>query len=496
MISALELFLISFGLTYYVATTGAGLLLVRRSGWAGRHRHRRLPVAVEDHSRPAGWTRLRQLMRLLVTPEAQPPRATVAESPDDLLTYFLVPCLNEEMVIGHTVKALLADSRSRVIVIDDASDDATGDVAAAVDPNRVQVVRRELPDARLGKGPALNTGFAAILYDAAVRQIAASRVIVCVMDADGELSPQTLNEVLPLFSDARVGGVQLPVKIRNTGSLLTTLQDIEFWGVAAIGQIGRNVTGTVSLGGNGQFTRLTALLELGRQPWRPRLTEDLDLSLALSVAGWRLVSTPRAWVTQQGVPHLKGLIRQRTRWYQGHLQASEWLGKLWSSPRVSHLGMIETTLYLMIPWVLVLPWSLLMNYNVAMTVAWWLGWTVGPPIGSTPVEQAASIGLWYLTSFLPLWTAGYLYSKQRPGNFLRALAIGHLLLIGNYISFIACWRALFRQLRRSRGWAKTSRINERRLAASRTAPALAGGVPAALAAAPALSSASSAVESR
>ncbi|HEX4833141.1 MAG TPA: glycosyltransferase family 2 protein [Trebonia sp.] len=396
--------------------------------------------------------------------QRQPPQAAPVESAADFVTYFLVPCLNEELVIAATVKALLADTRARVIVVDDASDDATGEVAKAADPERVTVVRRELPAARLGKGPALNTGFAAILYDAAAREIVAGRMIVCVMDADGELSPGALDEVLPLFTDGTVGGVQLPVKIRNTGSFLTVLQDLEFWGVAAVGQMGRNVTGTVSLGGNGQFTRLTVLLELGREPWRPRLTEDLDLGLALSVSGWRLVSTPRAHVTQQGVPSLKALVRQRTRWYQGHLAASEWLGQVWSSPRVSHLGMIELTLYLMIPWVLVLPWSLFMNYNMVMTVGWAMGWAAGPPIGTTPVEQAASIGSWYLMSFLPLWTAGYLYFKQRRCNFLRAMLIGHLLLVGNYIAYVACWRALFRHLTGSRGWQKTGRVEERRLA--------------------------------
>lgn len=460
MISAFELVLIAFGLTYYVATTGAGAFLMARSGWAGRHRHRRRPApgTVPARLTPAG--RLRRLSRALTTPNAWPPRATVTYPSDGFVTYFLVPCLNEELVIAATVRALLADRRARVVVVDDGSDDATGEVAAAVDRRRVTVVRRELPDARLGKGPALNTGFAAIVHDAAVRRTAASRVIVCVMDADGQLSRGALEEVLPLFHDVRTGGVQLPVRIRNTCSPLTLLQDLEFWGVAAVGQIGRNVTGTVSLGGNGQFTRLTALLELGREPWRPRLTEDLDLGLALAVAGWRLVSTPRAHVTQQGVPRLRALIRQRTRWYQGHMEAIEWLGELWSSPRVSHLAMIEMTLYLMIPWMLVLPWSLLMNYNLAMTLAWLAGWAPGPAIGVTSAERAASLAAWYLTSFLPLWSAGYLYAKQRPGGIVRATLTGHMLLFANYIAYLACWRAFFRYLSRSRNWVKTARVTE------------------------------------
>jgi 1,2-diacylglycerol 3-beta-glucosyltransferase len=459
MIAALELFLIAYGLAYYLATTGAGVAIMRKVGWGGKHR------------RFADRHRTSRLLRMLVTSKERQPQAVITP-PGHLVTYFLVACLNEELVIGRTVKALLADPRARVVVVDDGSDDATGAVATAVNPDRVTVVRRELPNARRGKGPALNTGLAAILHDAARRRIAASRIIICVMDADGELSPRALDEVLPLFTDARVGGVQLPVKIRNTGTLLTTLQDLEFWGVAAVSQVGRNATGTVSLGGNGQFTRLTVLLALGREPWRPRLTEDLDLGLALSVAGWRLLSAPRAYVTQQAVPTLKALIRQRTRWYQGHLEASEWLGRVWSSRKVSHLGMIEITLYLLIPW-MILPWSLCMNYNLAMTAGWMLGWAPAPPIGTTMVERVASISVWYLTSFFPFWTAGLLYNKQRPGKFLRTLLTGHLLLLGNYVAYVAVWRALFRYVRGSRGWAKTKRVDERRRG---TTPAVVGPV--------------------
>jgi hypothetical protein len=133
---------------------------------------------------------------------------------------------------------------------------------------------------------------------------------------------------------------------------------------------------------------------------------------------------------------------------------------------------------------MVLPWSLCMNYNMVMTVGWWMGWAAGPPIGTTPVEQFVSISTWYLTSFFPLWTAGLLYNKQRPGNFLRTLLAGHLLLFGNYVAYVACWRALFRYLRGSRGWAKTKRVDERTPAARPLVPAAVSPVPTALAAAP------------
>ena len=51
-------------------------------------------------------------------------------------------------------------------------------------------------------------------------------------------------------------------------------------------QRGRQRVGSVGLGGNGQFTRLTALQSLATAPWTDCLTEDLDLGIRLLCRGW------------------------------------------------------------------------------------------------------------------------------------------------------------------------------------------------------------------
>lgn len=76
--------------------------------------------------------------------------------------YYLVPCLNEAAVIQPTVHVLCGDPRSTLIVIDDGSDDATGDLARQAGGGDVVVLRRELPGARKGKGAALNAGIAVV----------------------------------------------------------------------------------------------------------------------------------------------------------------------------------------------------------------------------------------------------------------------------------------------------------------------------------------------
>jgi len=467
LIGSVQLFLVSVGLTYFLGMTAAGLKVLRESRDGGSPPRRAgwlLAVwsaqPVRRLIRPVSAARER-LTGHLATAEQPPLRVAGGCAPEDLAVYFLVPCLNEELVVEGTVRELLSDPRARVLVIDDGSDDRTGELAAAVDPARVMIVRRELPDARRGKGPALNAGFARMLQDADVRGVPVEQVIVCVMDADGRLSPGALDQVLPLFSDPEVGGVQLPVRIRNRRGLLALMQDVEFWGLSAISQFGRVKSGTVSLGGNGQFTRLCALLSLNRDPWQPSLTEDLDLALALAVKGWRLTTTPWAYVSQQAITSLKALVRQRTRWFQGHMASVQWLPRLWSSRRLSHLGMLEMTLYLLVPWLLVLPWSVVWNYGLIVLVFRIAEGGQFAVFGGSLVQQAMVLLLWYGVSCLPSWLSGYLYFRQERGaGFGRAVLLGHLLLVWNYLAFVCCWRAAYRMVAHRSGWDKTAREHE------------------------------------
>src|SRR5262249_42722212 len=106
---AVELFLISLGLTYFMATTGAGLrvrLAAARPARAGRRPGR--------HSARPGRPRGRRAGARPGTAAAPAPGP--AADPAGLLVYYLIPCLDEAAVIEGTVAALLADPRARVVV--------------------------------------------------------------------------------------------------------------------------------------------------------------------------------------------------------------------------------------------------------------------------------------------------------------------------------------------------------------------------------------------
>ena len=65
--------------------------------------------------------------------------------------WIIVPALNEERVVGNTVAAALSlggfgGTLTRVLVVDDGSDDRTPEVLAGIEDPRLYVLRRDLPN--------------------------------------------------------------------------------------------------------------------------------------------------------------------------------------------------------------------------------------------------------------------------------------------------------------------------------------------------------------
>ena len=267
-------------------------------------------LALPPGTPPAGWA----------VPAVNPPPA----GPGGLFFVFLMPCLNEEKVILGSLQRLLSMPAGNfvVLVIDDGSDDATAEVVAGAAGEQVWLLSRKPPDARQGKGEALNAATRFLTSSGRLTGRDPDKVIVVVVDADGRLDPHAVGVVGPYFADPSVGAVQIGVRINNRdSSRLARMQDMEFVIYTEVFQRGRRHLGSVGLGGNGQFMRLSALLSLGGSPWNRSLTDDLDLGVRLLAAGWRNEYCSAAAVHQQGVVQLRQLIRQRSRWFQGHLQS-------------------------------------------------------------------------------------------------------------------------------------------------------------------------------
>jgi 1,2-diacylglycerol 3-beta-glucosyltransferase len=226
----------------------------------------------------------------------------------------VMPARNEAAVIGASVASVrgLVDRDWDLLVVDDASDDGTGDrarAAAEADP-RVRVLRREPGEGPRTKGAAL--AFAMPHVRGAV---------VGALDADTRVDPDFLAAVRRAWArDPDAVALQVARRPRHAERswLLAAQAEEQLMDLAS--QCGRRaVDGTAELRGNGMFVRRDVLDAVGG--WSPvALTEDLELSTRLSAAGHHVALAPEVGVDEEAVEMLGALWHQRLRWAEGSLR--------------------------------------------------------------------------------------------------------------------------------------------------------------------------------
>ncbi|AGL21503.1 glycosyltransferase [Actinoplanes sp. N902-109] len=383
--------------------------------------------------------------------------------------WIIVPALNEEVVVGNTVAAALTlggpgGTLARVLVVDDGSDDRTPEVLAAIDHPRLIVLRRELPEARKGKGEALNAAYRYIAERTREAGVDPERVVIGIIDGDGQGSSNILLEVSRMMRDPTIGAVQVQVRIRNRNKLLGAVQDLEFGAIVNACQSLRDSIDTVGLGGNGQFTRLSALLALGSTPWSACLVEDLELGLRMHLDGVGIRYTSRAAVTQQAVVDLRRLTRQRTRWAQGNLQCARYLRRLAASKRIGVTALLEMVHYLVAPWLNALVTVGLVGGVLAGTTGLALGHPM--PYLRSWQDLANSGEMWFAVSFFPgfVWALVHRY-RLRDETLRRLLIAAAAYPIFLLLGLVATYRAFARQASGRQTWAKTERLVEEPLEA-------------------------------
>ncbi|MEU1474928.1 glycosyltransferase family 2 protein [Streptomyces sp. NPDC001668] len=368
---------------------------------------------------------------------------------------FLLACLNEEKVLSESLERItsLPTANYMALVIDDGSDDRTSEIALAADPAVVQLHRRNPPNARKGKGAALNDGVRHLRESGLLLGRDPEDVIVCVLDADGRLDPHVLQSVDPFFDDPGTGAVQVCVRMYNRHlGLLARMQDMEFVVYGDVFQSARRFIGSVGMGGNGQFMRLAALNTLdGDGPWSDSLTEDLDLGVRLIAKGWTNMHCTTAAVSQQAVLSLRRLIRQRSRWFQGHLQSAGLVPLILRD--VPTRPALDLLYHLSSPVLILLTSLLPLSFLVAVCATTVASVQVGHPL----VSPMWLLGP-YLLSFTTSYAYGFVYARrERELGLVRSVLLAHVFVFYGYIWFAAGWWGFWRMLTGQRTWLKTAR---------------------------------------
>lgn len=400
----------------------------------------------------------------------RPGRLVAPEGWASPLMVVVVPARNEEQVIGATVanlRSMSYDGEYRVLIVDDASTDGTGAIVtghAEQDP-RVRLLQRTAAEGGKGKSDVLNHAYRLLRGLAAdgdpwMAGRSSEDIVYVIVDADGRLEEDSLSIVAPYFVEPGVGSTQIGVRIYNAGeNALARMQDMEFVGFTYLVQIARDRIGSSGLGGNGQFTRLAALETLGDAPWKSTaLTEDLDLGLRLVEAGWRTRFCHHTTVAQQGLTEWKPLLRQRTRWIQGHYQCWSHIPKLFRASGVPVAGRVDLIAYLMLVVTVVV-----ITLGMAASIGATLGFFQITSDFLSFVPQGLPLRLTSLAlSLLPLATFTYTYQRhsRHPFRWWEVPAFSLVFSLYSYVWIVTTLRAWTRMLLGRNGWVKTPRVAE------------------------------------
>ena len=231
-----------------------------------------------------------------------------------------LPIYNERYVAPRLLAAVLdfdyPAERLEIQILDDSTDD-TGDRIEAVLEEASKRGRR-LPAVRHLRRPE-REGFKAGALAAGLSQ--ACGELIAIFDADFVPGPDFLRRTVPAFADPGLGMVQARWDHTNRGdSLLTRAQAVLLDGHFLVEQEARYRSGCFfNFNGTAGVWRRQAIEDAGG--WQfDTLTEDLDLSYRVQLAGWRF-----ALLTDLAVPadlpaRVNDFKSQQHRWARGTAQ--------------------------------------------------------------------------------------------------------------------------------------------------------------------------------
>jgi len=245
-------------------------------------------------------------------------RATKGNIAYQPVVSILIPARNEERVIGRILRRMTEltypKDKMQIIVIDDASTDATGRIAEEYSKlhSHIEVIHRSKKEGGIGKAAALNVG----------SKHAEGEIIVC-FDADYYPQREILEELTMEFADPKVGAVQGRIIVLNEPkNIVTRLVALERIGGYRIDQLARDSLGLITqFGGTaGAFRR--SLLE-GLGGWDESiLAEDTDLTFRLYLMGYKIPYLYDTECYEEAVESWHAYWKQRYRWAKGHMQCA------------------------------------------------------------------------------------------------------------------------------------------------------------------------------
>lgn len=232
----------------------------------------------------------------------------------------MVPCYNEGDNLDESIPHLLQlrYPNYELIFINDGSKDNTGEIIDrwAAKEKKITALHQE----NQGKASALNHGLT----------IAKGKYVACI-DGDAVLDYYALDYIVQaLEKDPKYAATTGNPRVRNRSTILGRLQVSEFSSIIGLIKRAQGLMGTIfTVSGVCCLFRKDVMEEIGG--WSTNMiTEDIDISWKIQIAGYNIMYEPRAlcWVLMP--ESMKGLYKQRLRWAQGGAETIiKYFPKIW-----------------------------------------------------------------------------------------------------------------------------------------------------------------------
>ncbi len=234
------------------------------------------------------------------------------------LVSVMVPAWNEEVGILGTIESILKSSYRKVeiiIVNDGSTDNSDRMIREFVEKyynehpsprRRIEIVYHYKQNG--GKGAALNTAI----------ELSRGEILMSI-DADCIVMPDAIRNFVRYFADPKVMAAVGNVKVGNTRTIIGVIQYLEFLFSFYFKKADSLMDTIYIIGGAAGAFRRKALDVVGVYNTK-NITEDIDLSLRVQVAGFKIVYASDAVVYTEGASELRCLMKQRLRWKRGRFE--------------------------------------------------------------------------------------------------------------------------------------------------------------------------------
>ncbi|MGD6934225.1 MAG: glycosyltransferase [Candidatus Bathyarchaeia archaeon] len=349
----------------------------------------------------------------------------------------VVAAKNEAKTIGRLLESLThlyyPTNRMEIIVVEDGSNDGTFEICQQYADKYDYITVLQKTESN-GKPSALNYGLNHSQGE-----------LIAIFDADNVPAKDALLNSIKYFKNPKVAAIQGKTQsINSKQNMLTQFISYEeaVWCEAYLR--GKDALGLfVHLKGSCQFIRGEIIRKLNGFDENV-LSEDMELSARLAENDYQIKYGGDVCTWQESPSNLKGLFKQRTRWFRGTMDVAVKYGKLLKKPNKLNLD-AEVTLFG--PFILIASlFSYVMAFGTFLTEypynLIWTGFTYFSLFSMTAIVLMCGFALIFVSK------------PHKPSSLLwLPFVFGYWFIQG----FIALYAGILSLLRRPKYWLKTEK---------------------------------------